>query len=339
MAQRFDPIGLRTAGGVIPIADQVGIAGNFGHGAFAVSRTGTIAYRVGRGPLRQMAWMDRAGTRLSVVGKPDAISAIALSPDGKTVAFTTGNATAGAASLWLYNLDTGVQSKVALGGASGEGPVWSPDSQHIAFAASVQSVNDQLQLLPSIGAGQPEVLAKGPYNSIRATDWSQDGKLIAFNGRSEKTRDDIWLLTTADGQSVPFAQSAANEDNASFSPDSSWIAYQSDESGSPEIYVQHVPSNGSKFQVSSGGGMFPIWSRDGRELTYRDRGGSSVVVPVKSGVTFERGQARVLWPSVQLDGLARSVDGQRFLALVPAEGAAQAAPITVVTNWRPPTPH
>src|ERR1700674_4395035 len=92
---------------------------------------------------------------------------------------------------------------------------------------------------------------------------------MVFSARSEKTKDDLWLLPMdGDRKPIPFLQSPANETRGQFSPDSRWMAYQSDESSRNEIYVQHVPPNGMKFQISSMGGTDPRWGRDGKELFY-----------------------------------------------------------------------
>jgi dipeptidyl aminopeptidase/acylaminoacyl peptidase len=259
MAQPFDPDRLQTTGGVIPIAEQVSIAGNVGYGAFASSQDGTVAYRAGiAAGNRQLVWLDRAGKRLGVVSKPDEISNPALSPDGKMVVFSVGNVTAGVANLWLQNLESGVLSKFTFGPGANDAPIWSPDGSRIAFEALPSSSNYQIQQLRAAGTGRPEVILQGPYNSIGVSDWSQDGKLIVFSSRSEKTKDDLWLLPTeGDRKAVLFLQTPANERAGKFSPSGEWMAYQSDESGRSEIYVQHVPANGSKFQISSAGGIAP----------------------------------------------------------------------------------
>ncbi|MEQ1761212.1 MAG: hypothetical protein ABL986_23125 [Vicinamibacterales bacterium] len=335
MAQPFDPERLQTTGGLVPIAEQVSVAGHVGSGAFAASQDGTVAYRAGiAGGNRQLVWLDRSGKRLGPVSKPDEISGAALSPDGKTVVFTVGNTTAGVADLWLQSLESSVLSKFTFGPGANSSPVWSPDGSRIAFTAQ-RSLDDEIQQLSATGSGRPEVLLQGPYNSIGVSDWSQDGKLIAFSSRAEKTKDDLWLLPTGgDRKAVVFLQTPANERSGHFAPGGEWMAYQSDESGRYEIYVQHVPANGSKFQISGGGGTDPRWSRDGKELFYREGNQKLMTVPVKLGTTFERGQGRPLFEGVRVNSYQPSSDGQRFLATVPAEGDSQVPLITVVTNWQ-----
>jgi len=343
MAQAFDPERLQLSGVVMPIAEQVAVSGNVGYGAYAVSPTGTIAFRPGlRGGTRQMVWLDRAGQRLGTVSKPDQIANPVLSPDEKVVAFTIGDATAGAADLWLQNLETGVLSRFTVGIGANDWPRWSPDGTSLVFVGQTSVSTYEIRMLSATGGGgRPNVLLQGPYNSISVTDWSRNGDIL-FSSRGEKTRDDLWVLPLAgDRRASVLMQTPADERAAVFSPGGDWIAYTSDESGETEIYVQHFPLNGSKFQISSGGGNSPRWSRDGRELFYvgRATGGTMMSVPVTAGATFQRGQARPLFTGDGRDGRIQlagsfqtSADGKRFLATI-VEGETQAPPVIVWTNW------
>jgi Tol biopolymer transport system component len=189
--------------------------------------------------------------------------------------------------------------------------------------------------MAATGTGRPEMLLEGPaLNTLEVTDWTRDGKLIVFNSRSEKTRDDLFLLSLeGDRKARVFLQTPAVEVDGRFSPDSQWLAYMSDEAGGFEIYVWHVPDNGSKYQISAAGGVGPQWSRDGKELFYVQGRQTLMSVPVTLGETFERGPARQLFDDVPLGFFQPSADGQRFLVVLEDERSAQQALITVVTNW------
>ena len=342
MTQAFDPERLQLSGDVMPIADQVAVAGNVGYGAYAVSPSGTIAFMRGqRGGTRQIVWLDRAGQRLGTVGKPDQISNPALSPDEKSVAFTIGDATAGAAEVWLQNLDTGVLSRFTAGAAASDWPVWSHDGARVAFVSTTSVSDYEIRSLSATAAGgRADVLLRGAYNSVGLSDWSRDGRFILFSSRGERTRDDLWVLPMeGEKKASVLLQTPANERGAVFSPQGDWIAYTSDESGEVEVWVQHFPLNGSKFQISSGGGNFPKWSRAGTELFYRTAGGTMMSVPVTAGATFQRGQARTLFEAGANDNrfyptsrFQPSADGKRFLAIV-LEGETQAPPV-IWTNWQ-----
>ena len=343
MAQRFDPGRLQLTGDLIPVAEQVSVAGNVGYGAYSVSHAGAIAFLPGlRGGARQMVWLDRAGQRLGTIGKPDQISGPVLSPDETVVAFTIGDETAGDAEVWLQNLDTDVLSRFTVGSGPSASPLWSPDGTRVVFVTRTSVSDYEIRMLSANSpGGRPEVLLQGPYNSVAVTDWSPDRKAILFNSRSEKTRDDLWVLPMeGDRKAAVLLQTPANEGSAMFSPHGDWIVYTSDESGQSEVYVQRFPLDGSKFQISSAGGRFPRWSRDGKELFYRTLTQTIMSVPVTVSTTFQRGQARALFEARGLDSRIQSTgsfqpsaDGKRFLSTM-SDGDTQAQPLIVWTNWQ-----
>jgi serine/threonine protein kinase/Tol biopolymer transport system component len=345
MAQPFNPTRLETAGSVMPIAEQVGLAGQVGYGAFTASQDGTVAYRTGfRGGSRQLVWLDRSGRRLESIANPDEISLPSLSPDGQAVVFSVGDPTAGTSDLWRQDLPGGSPYRLTWG-AQASDPTWSPDNSRIAFTGSTRAngVGDQIQQMSAKEPDRPKVLLGGNYSSIQVSDWSPDNKLIAFSSRSAKTKDDLWLLSPGDRKPTVFLQTPANEQAGRFSPSGEWMAYQSDAFGGRyEIFVQHVP-DARKFpiQVSASGGTGAEWSRDGSELFYIEGGRKVMKVSVKAGATFEHGQAQFLFDDARLAGdvpvhgavVIPSRNGQRFLALERAEEGSEPQAITVVTNW------
>jgi len=140
----------------------------------------------------------------------------------------------------------------------------------------------------------------------------------------------------------PLLNSAANEGDPALSPDGAWIAYQSNETGQPEIYLERFPDLGNKEQISTGGGHDPVWSLDGSELFYRDLIGSRMmVIPIDTEPTLTLGTATVLFEGTYLQGIGRRHDlapDGRFLMIKPtgasAEDATSALPqIVVVENW------
>jgi eukaryotic-like serine/threonine-protein kinase len=127
-----------------------------------------------------------------------------------------------------------------------------------------------------------------------------------------------------------------NEGNGVFSPDGHWIAYESDESGRPEVYVQSFPLTNQKVRVSTGGGTDAAWSKNGGELFYLAADGSLMAVPYRATVTtFEPGAGKVLFPlpgNVVRRSYAVTGDGRRFLIGEPVDESIS-EPITVVLNW------
>jgi hypothetical protein len=152
--------------------------------------------------------------------------------------------------------------------------------------------------------------------------------------------------STADRKPVPLVHGPLAEDHGQVSPDGKWLAYQSNETGRFEIYIQPFPTGAGRWPISTSGGQFPRWRRDGRELFYMDRtsGGKIFAVDVNAvGLALVAGAPKALFDSgyINLNAggtyhtFAVSADGQRFLIPRPPAGAADAAasPIAVVLNW------
>jgi hypothetical protein len=152
---------------------------------------------------------------------------------------------------------------------------------------------------------------------------------------------DLWLLPLdGDRKPIPYLQSPFNEATGQFSPDGRWMAYASNESGQPQIYVQAIPASGAKSQISTAGGDQPRWRRDGKELFYVSADQKLMAVPVKTGAVFEIGSPQPLFeiqpvypPLTGRFAYQPTADGQRFLVTAPVSGAAT-PPITVVLNWQ-----
>ena len=199
----------------------------------------------------------------------------------------------------------------------------------------------------SNGTGDEERLIES-HDSLNTQDWSSDGRFLLYlvnsNDLSSKTPFDLWVLPmTGDRKPVPFLSTPFREGRGQFSPDGKWVAYTSDESGGNEVYVQSFPAGGGKWQVSSKGGDWVRWRRDGREMFYiaADRKLMSVAVQAVSG-SLEFGTPRALFtiPFTQsstgnLGPYTYDVapDGQRFLAAAPVADAASPT-MTVILNWQ-----
>ena len=152
-----------------------------------------------------------------------------------------------------------------------------------------------------------------------------------------KTGFDLWIYSVEEKKAFAFLSTPAAEALGCFSPDTRWIAYQSDESGKPEVYVTPFQGHGGKWLISAGGGKQPVWSRDGREIFYLSADNKLMAVEVKADPAFEAGTPRALFdirikavPNGRMYDVA--ADGKRFLINAPV-GDVKANPITLVQNW------
>ena len=333
MALPFDLTELKSTAEAFPVAGDVAIAANNLYGAFSLAGNGTLAYWSGGGVAnnRELVWMDRSGRRLNALGTPNAfvsVNLLSLSPNERTVAATVG--TSQQSDIWLLDSASGSISRLTFG-FSGTFPVWSPDGRSIVYSRRNRDI-----VRRQITGGVEELLLDNIVNAL-PTDVSSDGKFIVHNMSGATTAFDVGLLSTdGDHKQSVYLSSPANEREARFSPDGQWMAYQSDESGQYQVYVQTIPFGGGKFQVSASGGTIPAWRRDGKELYYLDLAQKLMAVPVKpTGASFELGTPQALFTATAASNFAVTHDGQRFLINVPAGGESATAgpPLTIVTNW------
>ncbi len=331
VAQPFDGKTLKTTGEPIPVAEKVG-TDSVGLGRFSVSREGTLAYRTGEITDR-LVWVDRSGKELDAVGDPAQYHDPASSPDGKRLAYDLIDPRTGKYDIWVRDLARNVSSRFSFSAGDAYCPVWSPDGTRIVYTVG----NDMVEKAAD-GQGAENPVGEKSEEGKFASDWSRDGRFIAFSVQAKDTKFDVWILPTfGDKKPYPFVKTSFAELWPEFSPDGRFLAYQSNESGRAEIYVQSFPGPGGKWQISAEGGFEPHWSADGKELFFRSPDQKLVAVPVTTGAAFEAGTPKPLFP-VHLDlGQSRnrfmpSRSGDRFL-LVATPARDTMAPTTVVLNW------
>jgi Tol biopolymer transport system component len=345
VAQRFDLSSLQPVGKVVPLADAPPL-GVFDAGvALSASANGVLAHAASSPPATELVWLDRAGRQTGKIPlPPGSYSNPSLSPDGRWATVTRFNSSA-SSDLWLVDLQRAVTTRLTFDGrvAGGWGMsvpvVWSPDSTRVAYCYDRYGVYDVYQVLAS-GAGRPEPLVHSDVIWKLPVAWSPDARYLIFTQESSGGEYDLWMLPLqGDRTPVPYLHTPFNEDLAAVSPDGRWLAYDSNETGTPEIYVRSFPEPGEKYRVSTSGGMIAQWSRDGKELVffslseYYSGSGPIYAVDVETKPTFKAGTPRVLFtPRPDISGLVATADLSRFLATAPAEGAPPAS-ITITLNW------
>jgi Tol biopolymer transport system component len=333
MAQPFDAEKAQTTGDAVPVAEQIDYFPAGSQSQFSAAANGTLVYTSGAGDggKKQLTWFDRAGRSAGTVGMPVNTFWASLSPDNSTVATDPVDAASGVPDIWLHDLARGAVSRLTFGPGSSEYPAWSPDGSRIGFYSAN---NRNPRGKAANGTGAEEALDHNPLNT-RLDDWSRDGRWLIEEPIDPKTGHDIWLIPQfGDRKPVPYINSEYYETNAKLSPNVQWLAYASDESRRREIYVQTFPEHGGKWQISTNGGDYPVWSRDGRELYFLGADRKMMAVEIKgSGAGFQAGVPKPLFEVAAQGQFDVSKDG-RFLIQVPVEQATTNVPITVITNWQ-----
>jgi eukaryotic-like serine/threonine-protein kinase len=236
-----------------------------------------LAFIGGDAPESQLTWFDRSGTRLGTFGPAGVYGDVALSPDGRSVAFNRGSP----ADLWLLDSVRLASTRITAERADDRQPVWSPTGQTIAFTSNRAGGDAVYERISGVG-GNERLLFQSAV-PVMLSDWSRDGKYLTY-----ASRGDVWALPLADARKPLQVTTSTNfqEQRAVFSPDGRWIAYHSDastgitRSGEGDVFIQPFPQGGAVLQVSTGGGFAPQWSVDGREIFYVASDGVLMGVPV-----------------------------------------------------------
>ena len=339
MARRFEAETRSFAGDIFPVADQVPFTVNTGNAAFSVSDRGVLVYRTGDVTTnRELVWVDRSGKRLSTATKPGGYDGVgpAISPDGRTIAIgVRGGSTS---DIWLQDINRDVMTRFTFRPGVNRNPLWSPDGKRLIFAIQpISAYSAGLYVKPASGGGTEQLLLQGGVNAF-SLDWSSDGRWIVYQQQGQTTGLDLWLLPLeGEHKPVSYLQTPFEEAAARFAPSSGpprWMAYQSNESGQEQVYVQSIPATGAKYQISTTGGEQPVWRGDGKELFYITPDRKMMAVSITLDQSAEVSTPHELFVNAGMSTFAVARDGERFLLNVPVGGDnAVVPPITVVVNW------
>jgi serine/threonine protein kinase len=344
MAQPFDAERRTLSGAPVPIVEDVKApaSGATGGANFTVSDNGVLAYQSGVKSESRPVWLDRDGQQLGAIGPPGDYGDVVLSPDGSRLAVSAVDPAASTRDLWVYDASGGGGRRVTFDPGDEFAPVWSPDGTRLLFSAMANGLVN-LQMKEVMGTGDPVAVKVDSLGLGRfAADWSRDGRYLLYvAGGRIISRSDLWSAPVARPQDArPLVNSSFVETQVRLSPDGRWFAYTSNETGRFEVYVDRFPDRGMKRMISTTGGGWPRWSRDGRELFYIASDNHLVSVPITSAPgRFAAGAPRPLFalrPRLpdRLDAYAYDVspDGRRFVVNTPLDDTAPAT-ITVVFNW------
>jgi Tol biopolymer transport system component len=240
----------------------------------------------------------------------------------------------------------GLPTKMSFDGAS-HWPSWTPDGQKLTFR-SWKTGTMTMWWMPADRSGAPELLTN--VGSMQSPEsWSPDGRTLAFTQMDDpQSGSDIYVLPfDGDRKARPLVRTKFSEGSPKFSPNGAWIAYSSNESGQPEVYVMAYPGPGPHVPISTNGGTDPLWRHDGRELYYRAGDQMMAVNVVSSDRSLTASKPKVLWRGHYLAGAGSSCgmagptsanydvtpDGERFLMMEDASPNAECELLRVVSNW------
>ena len=342
MARPFDLERGEFRGDSFPVKAQLANRLLFGNllTHFSANAQGMLVYPPETNSLSELRWRDRAGKQVGTLGAPGEYYTPRISPDGKRVAFARREANN--SDIWVADLATNSFTRLTFDPAVDENPVWSGDGAAVTFDNNASGSANVYRKAAS-GAGSIDRLTTAPIEE-EPLDWSRDGRFLLYTQLSQSTE----IMVQAAGGAAPlsFLGHSRGASKAQFNPGvPRWIAYDYDDSGRREIYVQEFepgkPASPARWQISDSGGIMPRWRGDGKEIFYLSLEGKMMAAQISTeGGVFRSSTPQLLFaatppqlrtPNFEYDV---SADGQRFLMIEPLE-KPEYQPLTFVSNWRP----
>ncbi len=346
----FHPGSLALTDAPAPILEDVSSTGR-GGGDFAFARNGVFVYLAGNRTQSgwPISWVNSVGKMAeplqAAIGQYDSPR---FSPDGKRLAFSmsTGKGT----DILVKDLDRDTPSRLSFLPGVNAVPAWTPDGKSLVFWSSNPAAPG-LYAIRSDGSGEAKQVTEGKAATFPSS-FSPDGKRLAISQPGNGGSPDIFTMPVEadpgpDGPGLRFGKAELFlgtpflEYFAAFSPDGRWMAYQSNESGTFEVYVRPFPGPGGRWQVSTGGGHEPMWSRDGRELLFKLADGRLMATAYTAkGDSFTAGKPRV-WTEIRLRRSASgrsydiAPDGKRLAAITAEDSQTDKPPthLTILLNF------
>jgi eukaryotic-like serine/threonine-protein kinase len=293
-----------------------------------------VAYRTADPQMTtRLTWFDRTGRATGWAGSPAAYEDPSLSPDGSRVAVQRWD-TPEHRSIWIIDAERGTETRLTTN-PDDLAPLWSPDGTRIVFTSARDTPpNLFVRSLGAADSTEDRLFSSRLFHM--PTGWSRDGRLILYDTLAERTGFDILAYDRSTRASTPLLQTSADEQFGSLSADGRWLLYQSDETGTREVYVRPAGGSGAPTRISTNGGKYPAWRRDGREIFYVEGSRRLMSVALATGATPTPGPPSFLFeasfgPANRLP-YDVSADGKRVLVNLMVN-EAQPSPITIVMNW------
>ena len=334
-AAPFDLKQLKVTGQAVPVIQDVALATDDGRAGFTVSDNGTLAYIAASTfvPDLDLVWVNRRGEAGATITAPARFGEPAISPDGHRIAISIAKP-GEPKDVWVLDVARGTRSALTTGGANDFGPLFTLDGNRVIYQSERPVFDLFVRAADASSPATPLLVT--PYDKYPGSI-TPDGKSLLFK-LSVVPHAEIWTLPL-DGTGKPGAllrSEAGDLATPRIAPNGRWLAYNSNESGHPEVFLSPYPAvTSARRQVSADGGYDARWTKAGRELVYRN--GRRVMAVSVDPASGQLGTPTELFHgdfenSGNLSNYDVTPDGERFLMLRRAVGA-NPRQIVIVTNW------
>jgi serine/threonine-protein kinase len=337
----FDADRREVTGPSVPVPDPILCESDLGVSQLDLSARGTLAFIPGAGaPRLQIVSLDLDGTERPLVEARRRYMYPRFSPDGERLAVTI--AEPGDTNVWVVDLRTGAQTKLTHDGFNTL-PIWTPDGRRVTYLSTKKAGASSIDWKRADGSGESEslVLPRQTGEWVAPGSWSPDGEWLVYHrGSPSDLSWDIWIAAR-DGDPEPrplLTTRAVPQVGPAISPDGRWLAYVSAESGEFQVYVQPFPEGGERHQISTDGGVKPVWSPDGRRIYYR--WDQILAVSVSTAPRFRAGAPQTLLKGqyeigtfITSPNFDIAPDGTSFVFVKADEEWGRATEIRLVLDW------
>ncbi len=336
-AVSFDVTSLEVTGNPVPLIEGVTVKTS-GAANFSISDEGRLVYASGEGGvgnLHSMVWVDRDGREEALAAPPRPYTYARVSPDGTQIAVDIRDQDN---DIWVWSVAGETLTRLTFDAGQDSYGHWTPDGERVVF--NTRAEGGGIYTRSADGTGTATLVINALDNPAVNAVTPDGTRVIARVDGAERRRDLVTVLLDGDQAVEPLVSTEFNELNAALSPDGSWVAFQSDESGEHEVYVRPFPEvETGRWQVSTAGGQDPVWSRDGSELFFL-QGRQLMAATVHTDTAFVRDTPEILFSGDYFFGLAGrnfdvAPDGRFLMIADTGQGTGDAAPaqINVVLNW------
>ncbi|MDF1543566.1 MAG: protein kinase [bacterium] len=334
LAQKFDPGTLEVIGEAKPLTDEVGV-GEADRAEFGLSNQGTLAFQTNSSiSFNKIIRVDRSGKELGQIGEPGSFDDIFLSPDESKLSMSVYDGDQ--SDIWVYDLERDVGTRITFSEAADITPLWSGDGKYIHYSNNKSGLFKMFKKAVN-GLGEATLVHSDDTLHVAAISRSADGRWLY----GPMVQSD-WNIAKFDTQDSSFSEIVVktpySERSPDISPDGKYMAYYGNESGQSEVYVLELVDGGGRWQISSGGGRYPQWSADGKELYYFAPNWDFIATPISYSGKLTIGKPDTLFNKrLTSSGFGKhrycvTSDRNEFILATPMVSAG-GGEFTVVVNW------